>query len=95
MWPDRRSRHARTGSFKVQVDAATPNFNIVSKPASDLTWGTVSGTYPNNVGTPASLISSGASNGTSQQIFFRTIWNFANSPPGSYSLTVRYTISAP
>lgn len=82
-------------SYQVNV-SATPTFGTSSKPASDLLWGTVAGTYPNNAGTPAVLTSGGATAGsTPAQIFYRTTWSFANDPPGVYTIQVTFTLSAP
>ncbi len=67
-----------------------------NKPASDLEWGLVAGTYPNTMATSA-VLKSGATGttGTSQQIFFKTLWSWANDVPGSYSLVLDFTLAAP
>lgn len=66
------------------------------KPASDLLWGTVSGTYGNNVGTSAQLdAGNGTSGGTPKQIFFRTNWGWATDIPGTYAVTLNFTLSTP
>ena len=72
-----------------------------TKPISDLTWSNaVAGTY---VGISASdaLFLSGASatNGTAAQVFFKTTWAAGftqpSNAPGTYSLPVVFTLSAP
>lgn len=67
-----------------------------NKPASDLLWGTASGTYGNNMGSSSVLVSgaSGTGNG-SQGIFFRTLWSWASDVPGSYGLVINFTLAAP
>jgi hypothetical protein len=67
-----------------------------NKASSDLHWGTIAGTYGNDAGT-SSVLKSGATgtNGTSQQIFFRTMWAWAADVPGTYSLVVNFTLAAP
>ena len=85
------------------VDAAASTFGYSgsftnpNKPASDLTWATASGgPFSSNAGTAATLLSGSiGTSGTSQTIFFRTTLSYAVDPPGSYTLTVRYTLSAP
>ena len=68
-----------------------------SKPASNLLWATsaaaLNGT-PFNMGAPATLYS-GAATSTALSLYFRTLWNFATDVPGTYSLTISFTLSAP
>lgn len=66
-----------------------------TKPASDLLWGTVSGTYGNNAGAGATLFSGAGTTGSNQQSFFRTNWNLVTDTPGTYTLFVNYTLSEP
>jgi hypothetical protein len=90
-------------AFHVTVDASSSTFGYSGaltnpgKPASDLQWATASGgPFSNNVGTAATLFSgSSGTAGTAQAIFFRTNLSYAVDRPGSYTLTVRYTLSAP
>ena len=90
-------------AYTVAVDATAATFGYSgsftnpNKPASDLTWATASGgPFSSNAGTAATLVSgSSGTSGTSQTIFFRTTLSYAVDPPGSYTLTVRYTLSAP
>jgi hypothetical protein len=67
-----------------------------NKAASDLQWGTVSGTYTHNMAASA-VLKTGATgtSGASQQIFFRTAWSWATDVAGSYSLVLNFTLAAP
>lgn len=68
----------------------------VPKPASDLLWGTVSGTYGNNMGASAQLdAGNGTSGSTAKQIFFRTNWAWATDVPGTYAITLNFTLATP
>lgn len=92
-------------AYSVTVDATTavwvytPAGGLAdpSKPASDLKWATtVGGAFTHNVGTSATLLSgAGGTAGTTQAIFFRASLSYTVDRPGTYSLTVRYTLSAP
>ena len=78
-------------TFSYVGSLANPN-----KPSSDLQWGMSAGTYANNMGSSAVLLS--GTNGTgnaSQAIFFRTMWAWASDVPGSYSLVINFTLAAP
>jgi hypothetical protein len=92
-------------AYHVTVDATTATFSYApvggltnpNKPASDLTWATtVGGLYTRNAGTSATLLSgSPGTSGTAQAIFFRARLSYSVDQPGTYALTVRYTLSAP
>ena len=71
------------------------------KPISDLTWSNaVAGSYVGISSTDA-LLTSGASatNGAAAQVFFKTVWaagfTMPSNAPGTYSLPVVFTLSAP
>ncbi len=71
------------------------------KPISDLTWSNaVAGSYVGISSTDA-LFTSGASatNGAAAQVFFKTVWAAGftqpSNAPGTYSLPVVFTLSAP
>ncbi|HEY3935144.1 MAG TPA: hypothetical protein VGL65_11080 [Gemmatimonadales bacterium] len=87
--------------WHVSVVGNTPDFSAVgtgsraNKPAADLLWGTVSGTYGNNAGAPATLFSGNGTAGSSQAAFYRTNWNLTLDTPGTYTLVVNYTLSEP
>ena len=92
-------------AYHVTVDATAATFSYApvggltnpNKPASDLTWATtVGGLYTRNVGTSGTLLSgSPGTSGTGQAIFFRAKLSYSVDQPGTYALTVRYTLSAP
>ena len=72
-----------------------------SKPASDLTWSNaVAGSFV-GISTTDALFTSGASatNGAAAQVFFKTVWAAGftqpSNAPGTYSLPVVFTLSAP
>ena len=65
-----------------------------NKPVGDLGWGTSSGSYPNNLGTPATF-ASGTPGITSRTIYFRTQWHLTTDVPGNYQAVVAFTLSAP
>ena len=71
------------------------------KPISDLTWSNaVAGSYV-GISTTDALLTSGASatNGAAAQVFFKTVWaagfTMPSNAPGTYSLPVVFTLSAP
>ena len=78
------------GTFTYSGPNANPN-----KGAADLEWGTVAGTYGNNMGASAALFNGNGTGGSSQAIFFRTLWSWASDVAGSYSLTINFTLAAP
>ena len=89
--------------FTVQLSSVTPAFSYSgtltnpNKPASHLLWATSAGalsTTTNNFGSTLTFLSQNAGSITSP-LFLRTFWSFANDVPGTYSLTVRLTMSAP
>ena len=72
-----------------------------TKPISDLTWSNdVAGTFAGLSSSDALFLSgAGATNGTAAQAFFRTVWAAGftqpSNAPGTYSLPVVFTLSAP
>jgi hypothetical protein len=71
------------------------------KPIGDLAWSTaVNGTFAAITGTDATFASgASASNGTAAAAFFQTTWiadfTSASNAPGSYSLPIVFTLTAP
>jgi hypothetical protein len=71
------------------------------KPISDLTWSNaVAGTFVGISAVDAPFLSgASATNGTAAQAFFRTVWAAGftqpSNAPGTYSLPVVFTLSAP
>ena len=89
--------------FTVQLSSVSSTFSYSgtlsdpSKPASNLLWATSAGalaTTTNNFGTTTTFLNQGAGAITSP-LFLRTLWSFANDVPGTYSLTIRFTMAAP
>ena len=72
-----------------------------TKPISDLTWSNaVAGTYVGISNTDALFLSgASATNGAAAQVFFKTVWAAGftqpSNAPGTYSLPVVFTLSAP
>jgi len=71
------------------------------KPISDLTWSNAAaGTYV-GMSTTDALLTSGAAatNGAAAQVFFKTVWaagfTMPSNAPGTYSMPVVFTLSAP
>jgi hypothetical protein len=75
--------------------------NSGAKPISDLTWSNaLAGTYVGISSVDAPLTSGAtATNGAAPQVFFKTVWAAGftqpSNAPGSYSLPVVFTLSAP
>jgi hypothetical protein len=72
-----------------------------TKPISDLTWSNaVAGTYVGMSNTDALFLSgAAATNGAPAQVFFKTVWAAGftqpSNAPGTYSMPVVFTLSAP
>jgi hypothetical protein len=72
-----------------------------TKPISDLTWSNaVAGTYVGISSSDAPFLSgASATNGLAAQAFFKTVWAAGftqpSNVPGTYSLPVVFTLSAP
>ncbi|HEX9563304.1 MAG TPA: hypothetical protein VF981_05005 [Gemmatimonadaceae bacterium] len=88
--------------WHVDVVGAAANFSYSgpnadpNKFSTDLQWGTSAGTYGQNMGTSAPLFSGVTGTaGTSQAIFFRTLWSWASDVAGAYSLAINFTLAAP
>lgn len=67
------------------------------KPASDLRWATSAaglGSTTNHMGASSMLFNQGAGAITTA-LFLRTLWSFTTDVPGTYSLAIRFTFSAP
>lgn len=95
----------RSWTLKIKSQNATDwtyvGTNSGVKPIGDLAWSTaVNGTFAAITGSDATFASAaGASNGTAAQAFFRTTWvadfTSASNAPGSYSLPIVFTLTAP
>jgi hypothetical protein len=95
----------RSWTLNIRTSNAT-NFTYVGanagvKPISDLTWSNaVAGTYVGISGSDALFLSgAAATNGTAAQVFFKTVWaagfTQASNAPGTYSLPIVFSLSAP
>ena len=96
---------ADTGAV-VTMTAATANFTAptgVTKAASTLqasldggtTWTGLTTTGVTILSIGAGGQGNGAGGGKSQTIAFRTLLGYTTDPPGSYSLTINFTVTAP
>jgi hypothetical protein len=95
----------RSWTLKIKSQNATnwtyAGTNAGVKPISDLSWSTASGgTYAAISATDATFTSgAAASNGTAAQAFFKTSWlndfTSASNAPGTYSLPIVFTLTAP
>jgi hypothetical protein len=87
----------------VQVGGAAATFTYAGsfanpmKPASHLLWATSAAgltTTTNHMGATANVLSQGAGSFV-VPLYLRTLWTFAVDVPGSYSLAISFTLSAP
>ena len=95
----------RSWTLKIKSQNATDwtyvGSNSGSKPIGDLAWSSaVNGTFAAITSSDATFASgAGASNGTAAAAFFRTTWvadfTSASNAPGTYSLPIVFTLSAP
>jgi hypothetical protein len=94
----------RSWTLKIKTSAATWAYvgsNSGVKSISDLKWSLTSGgTFVAITGTDATFTSGGSStNGASAQAFFQTSWlsdfTDASNAPGTYSLPIVFTLTAP
>jgi hypothetical protein len=95
----------RSWSLKIRSANATSwtyaGTNSGVKPIGDLAWSTaVNGTFAAMTATDAAFASGGAaSNGTAAAAFFQTTWladfTSASNAPGTYSLPIVFTLTAP
>jgi len=95
----------RSWTLKIKSQNAT-NWTYVGsdagvKPIGDLSWSTAAnGTFAAITASDATFTSgASASNGTAAQVFFRTSWlsdfTSASNAPGTYSLPIVFTLTAP
>jgi hypothetical protein len=95
----------RSWTLKIKSQNAT-NWTYVGsdagvKPIADLSWATAAaGTYAAITASDATFTSgASATNGAAAQAFFRTSWTSdftsASNAPGTYSLPIVFTLSAP
>lgn len=91
-------------AFRVQIVGTTASFSYggsfanPAKPASDLKWATSQAgltSTTNTMGTTATLMNTGAAAAATQSLFLRTVWLYSRDVPGTYTLVVALTLSAP
>ena len=103
--PDFTIKSNRSWTLKIKSGNATDwtyagSFSGV-KPISDLQWSTTSGgSYAPITASDVTFTSAASStNGTAAQPFFKTLWTAdftsASNAPGTYSLPIVFTLSAP
>jgi hypothetical protein len=97
----------RSWTLKIKASPAVAGFwdyvgsNSGQKPIGDLAWATsAGGSYTAISATDATFASNAAaSNGAAAQAFFRTSWSndftSASNAPGTYSLPIVFTLTAP
>jgi hypothetical protein len=91
----------RPWSLKINGGAATWTASGVgaraNKPVGDLQWSTSGGAPFTALTTSAATIASGASgtSGSTYSISYRTLWDYTLDTPGTYSLDVVFTATAP
>jgi hypothetical protein len=78
------------------VWSAAPASAWQTKPVSDLGWGASPvGPFADMGGTPATVQSGGATGNTVIPLYLRARYGWATDSPGSYSLPLQITITAP
>jgi len=95
----------RSWTLKIKSQNATnwtyAGSNSGVKPIGDLAWSTAAnGTFAAITGSDATVTSgAGASNGAPAAVFFKTSWlndfSSASNAPGTYSLPIVFTLTAP
>jgi len=93
---------AANAPWQVQVSAASAMWSgsgagaRADKPASDLLWShtAVTGFTPLSVA-PATVASGGPTGATDVPLYYHARVGWATDPPGTYTLTVTYTLTAP
>lgn len=76
----------------------TRNAGASTKPVGDLQWATTAGGAYVALTTGLSttnLLSTAATAGASQQVFYRTLWKWTQDAPGTYALPVVFTLVSP
>jgi hypothetical protein len=92
--------------YRITVQAAIPTWQYTgaqanpSKSAADLQWSRAAGgPWASSASAatlwPASGSSAPATAGQTVSLFYRTIWQWTSSPPGSYALPVNITLTSP
>jgi len=67
-----------------------------NKPTSDLQWSTAAGgPFAGLTTVPVTAVSGAATGGAASNLYYRTLYDWTLDTPGSYSLTVVFTIVSP
>jgi hypothetical protein len=93
-------------AWRLQISALAPTWTATNtepgvaarpgKPASDLLWGPAAGGPFTVIGTtPATAASGAATAGTPKNLYYRTLYDWTLDTPGSYTLTVVFTLLSP
>lgn len=82
----------------VTADASwglTGGTRTTPKPAADLLWNVtgLGNAFSNNVGTAASF--GGTAGSSDRTMFYKVLYDFAQDVPGTYSINVNFTLTAP
>jgi hypothetical protein len=89
-------------AWSLKISGATATWGAsgagarANKPVGDLAW-SVSGGAPFTAlsNTAASIASAGGTSGTTSTVSYRTSWNYTLDTPGTYSMDVVFTATAP
>lgn len=84
----------------ISSSATTWSFSPASarndKPRADLQWATnIAGPFTDVTATATSIATGGATNSTIQTLYLRSKYNWTLDLPGSYSIAVQVTLTAP
>jgi hypothetical protein len=67
-----------------------------AKAISDLGWSTTGGApFAAMSGSPTQIATAGATAGTVVDVSYRTAWTLATDTPGTYTMSLTYTVTAP
>jgi hypothetical protein len=94
-------------AWNLKIEPATPSFDYTPdavylvkragvKPATDVAWSTVpsSGFVPLSSSTPAEVSSNPAGGSYAQfTMYYRTKWEYSTDAPGTYALSISYTLT--
>lgn len=82
--------------FAVSIAAAAATLGPAAKPASHVQWAVSSGGPFTASGTsPATVISSGSGAVVQHPLYFRMSVSVGGDPPGSYQLSLTFTLTTP
>jgi hypothetical protein len=91
-------------AFQVQMGGSGATFLYAgsnpdpAKPASDLLWATTQAglsATSTHMGATSMILNQGTGGSVQAMIYMRALWDFTRDVPGSYTMSVRFTLSAP